>query len=101
MRRADDKGPRGSRTARSCFKYGMKRDFNAWLASLGDKAPVKTLTELRAWNTAHGSAMRSSTGRRQLDISDEMDLEKDDPRYEADRAKDIRLAATHGASTRC
>ena len=30
------------------FKYGMKRDFNAWLKSLGDKAPVKTLTELRA-----------------------------------------------------
>ena len=29
------------------FKYGMKRDFNAWLASLGPSAPVKTLTELR------------------------------------------------------
>jgi amidase len=26
------------------FKYGMKRDFNAWLASLGDRAPVKSLT---------------------------------------------------------
>ena len=25
------------------FKHGMKRDFNAWLASLGDAAPVKTL----------------------------------------------------------
>ena len=30
------------------FKYGMKRDFNDWLASLGPSAPVKTLTELRA-----------------------------------------------------
>ena len=30
------------------FKYGMKRDFNAWLASLGATAPVKSLTELRA-----------------------------------------------------
>src|SRR5499427_692407 len=29
------------------FKYGMKRDFNKWLASLGAAAPVKTLTELR------------------------------------------------------
>src|SRR6266511_1457078 len=29
------------------FKYGMKRDFNKWLASLGPSAPVKTLTELR------------------------------------------------------
>ena len=38
------------------FKYGMKRDFNAWLDSLGDRAPVKTLTALREWNRAHQSA---------------------------------------------
>ena len=37
------------------FKYGMKRDFNAWLASLGPSAPVKSLTELREWNTAHSN----------------------------------------------
>ena len=40
------------------FKYGMKRDFNAWLASLGAAAPVKTLTELRAWNRAHEARAR-------------------------------------------
>ena len=34
----------------------MKRDFNAWLKTLGDKAPVKTLTELRQWNIAHQRA---------------------------------------------
>src|SRR5262249_42971778 len=28
------------------FKYGMKRDFNKWLASPGPPAPVKTLTPL-------------------------------------------------------
>ena len=38
------------------FKYGMKRDFNTWLASLGAAAPVKTLTELRDWNLAHTRA---------------------------------------------
>ncbi len=38
------------------FKYGMKRDFNKWLASLGPSAPVKTLTELRQWNLAHAKA---------------------------------------------
>ena len=38
------------------FKYGMKRDFNQWLASLGSAAPVKTLAALRAWNTAHEKA---------------------------------------------
>ena len=35
------------------LKYGMKRDFNKWLASLGPTAPVKTLTELRKFNIAH------------------------------------------------
>jgi len=38
------------------LKYGMKRDFNAWLATLGPGAPVKTLTELREWNIAHAKA---------------------------------------------
>jgi amidase len=78
------------------LKYGMKRDFNKWLASLGPAAPVKSLTELRAWNVAHRSAGAIKYGQTNLDISDEMDVEKDRSRYEADRAKDIRLAATHG-----
>jgi amidase len=78
------------------FKYGMKRDFNAWLATLGDAAPVKSLTELRAWNTAHALAGALKYGQAQLDISDEMDLDKDRERYLADRARDLDLSATHG-----
>ena len=78
------------------FKYGMKRDFNAWLASLGTSAPLKTLTELRAYNTAHASRGTIKYGQSQLDISDEMDLERDRARYAADRAKDLELAAAHG-----
>jgi len=78
------------------FKYGMKRDFNAWLQSLGNKAPVKTLAELRAWNTAHQRAGAIKYGQAQLDISDEMDLQADRARYEADRRKDILLSATNG-----
>ena len=78
------------------LKYGMKRDFNRWLASLGPAAPVRSLTELRAWNVAHRSAGAIKYGQTNLDISDEMDVEKDRSRYEADRAKDIRLGATHG-----
>jgi amidase len=46
------------------FKYGMKRDFNAWLASLGPSAPVKTLTELRQWNLKHEKAGRFATASR-------------------------------------
>ena len=78
------------------LKYGMKRDFNAFLASLGASAPVKTLSELRAFNTAHGNRNAIKYGQANLDVSDEMDLEKDRARWQADREKDIRLAATHG-----
>jgi amidase len=78
------------------LKYGMKRDFNKWLASLGPAAPVKSLTELRKFNLAHTAANSIKFGQSQLDISDEMDVEADRARYEADRAKDLRLAGEQG-----
>lgn len=78
------------------LKYGMKRDFNAWLASLGAKAPVKTLSELRAWNLAHPHRNAIKYGQANLDVSDEMDVERDRARWEADRKKDIHLGGTHG-----
>jgi amidase len=78
------------------LKYGMKRDFNKWLSTLGPSAPVKTLTELREWNITHTAAGAIRFGQSDLDISDEMDLNADRARYEADRAKDIDLAGTHG-----
>lgn len=80
----------------SPFKYGMKRDFNAWLASLGPSAPVKTLTELRNWNLAHAKANAIRYQQSRLDISDEVDLAADKARYEADRAKDLRLSRDQG-----
>jgi amidase len=78
------------------LKYGMKRDFNAWLASLGAAAPFKTLGDLIAYNKAHQKANAIKYGQSNLEISDEMDVERDRARYEADRAKDIRLGGTHG-----
>ncbi|HEY4265707.1 MAG TPA: amidase family protein [Micropepsaceae bacterium] len=78
------------------LEYGMKRDFNAWLQSLGARAPVKTLSELRDWNNAHAGAGAIKYGQSALDASDALDLARDYERYEADRAKDIRLTATHG-----
>lgn len=78
------------------FKYGMKRDFNKWLASLGPTAPVKTLTELRQWNIAHQKAGAIKYGQALLDISDEMNVATDAARYRADREKDLRLSATNG-----
>jgi amidase len=77
-------------------KYGMKRDFNRWLATLGPAAPVKTLTELREWNRAHEKAGAIRYGQSRLDISDEVDLDRDRARYEADKARDIAVSTTRG-----
>ena len=57
---------------------------------------MKTLTELRRWNIAHQKAGAIKYGQSLLDISDEMDVEADRARYEADRARDLALAGTHG-----
>ena len=78
------------------FAYGMERDFNLWLASLGDKAPVKTLTELRKWNADHAKLGAIRYGQTLLDVSNAMDLELFKARYEADRARDLELTGTRG-----
>jgi amidase len=78
------------------LKYGMKRDFNKWLATLGSSGPVKTLSQLRHWNLAHQAAGAIKYGQAQLDISDEMDVDADRARYLADREKDLRLSAAEG-----
>jgi amidase len=77
----------------SVLKYGMKRDFNRWLATLGPSAPVKSL---RDWNNAHKNAGSLKYGQSNLDISDELDLERDRAKYESDRERDLRVTATHG-----
>jgi amidase len=78
------------------FKYGMKRDFNSWLASLGPTAPVKTLSELRQWNLNHVKAGAIKFGQSRIDISDEMDLDADRARNEADVRKDNLLSRANG-----
>lgn len=78
------------------FAYGMQRDFNKWLSSLGERAPVKTLAELREWNRDHEKMGAIRYGQSLLDVSDALDLELYRERYERDRAKDLRLSATEG-----
>jgi amidase len=93
----DEGGTRGKDVNCSIvFKYGMKRDFNAWLASLGSAAPIKTLTGLREWNLAHRAEGAIKYGQAQLDNSDEVDLERDRARYLADRATDARMTGADG-----
>jgi amidase len=78
------------------LRYGMKREFNAFLKTLGDSAPVKTLTELRLWNKEHEADGAIRYGQKQLDLADGIDLEKDKARYEADRARDLLLSRDEG-----
>jgi len=78
------------------FKYGFKRDFAAYLASLGPTAPVKSLTELRQFNTANAAQNAIRYRQDLLDTSDEMNLTTDLSRHTLDRARDIFLADAHG-----
>ncbi len=91
-------GPKsaGERNCSTVLKYGFKRDFNAFLKSLGAGAPVKSLTELRAFNIAHASRGAMRHGQSQLDNSDEMDAIADRARYETDRKRDLYLSRAHG-----
>lgn len=89
-------GKGGDENCSVILKYGMKRDFNQWLQSLGDSAPVKSLTELREFNLANKQNNAIRYDQAELDISDEMDVEKDAARWRTDRNKDIRLARTEG-----
>jgi amidase len=74
----------------------MKRDFNLWLSSLGPAAPVATLSDLRRFNREHESDGAIRYGQSLLDASDAVNLEDARTRYEADRAKDLRLSRTQG-----
>ena len=76
--------------------YGPKRDIDAWLATLGPAAPVKTLTELIAWNRAHQQAGSMKYGQGGLENYDQVDLVRDRARYQSELANRIRLARTHG-----
>jgi amidase len=84
------------RKCSTVLAYGMERDFNLWLKSLGDAAPVKSLTDLRRWNREREKLGTIKYGQSLLDISDAMDPEFFEARYKADRARDVELTATKG-----
>jgi amidase len=78
------------------LRYGMKRDFNIWLTSLGESAPVKTLAELRDWNSKHAAEGAIRYGQGRLDYADAVDIEKDKAKWERNRAEDLVLTRQEG-----
>jgi amidase len=89
-------GVAGDDLCSNVLRYGMKRDFNLWLATLGASAPVKTLGELRQWNVAHQAHGAIRYGQGRLDYADAVDLEKDKARFERNRAEDLQLTRQEG-----
>lgn len=82
----------------SVLSYEFKRDLNAYLASLGPDAPVKTLADVIAFNAANPE-VALKYGQVLALRSQERDLSPDSPdtlQYLADRAQDLLLAGEQG-----
>lgn len=81
--------------ASSVLRYEFKRDLNAYLATLGPNAPVRTLADVIAFNDRN-AAVALKYGQTLAIASQATDLEGFRVQYEADRAQDIRLARVEG-----
>lgn len=82
----------------SVLTYEFKRDLNAYLASLGADAPVKTLADVLAFNEANPE-IALKYGQTRAAPAEEKDLSpgsEDTLQYLADRATDLRLAKEQG-----
>ena len=82
----------------SVLSYEFKRDLNAYLASLGPDAPVKTLADVIAFNNANPE-VALKYGQTLAIASQAKDLSPgsaDTQQYLADRARDLFLAGETG-----
>jgi amidase len=78
--------------------FGFKRDLNAYLAHLGSGAPVHTLSDVIAYNTAHTS-VALKYGQVLAIAADSLNTSPgtaDFNRYQSDRAKDLDIAKVRG-----
>jgi amidase len=75
--------------------YEFARDVDAYLASLPDGAPVRTLAELARWNEEHADAALKY-GQAHVLTAIGIDHEADRVSYEAARARDRAVAGEHG-----
>ena len=78
--------------------FGFKRDLNSYLAHLGPSAPVHTLSDVIAYNTAHAS-VALKYGQVLAIAADSLNTNPgtaDFNRYQSDRAKDLDIAKVRG-----
>src|SRR5882724_9579834 len=82
--------------------FGFKRDLNAYLAKLPAGAPVRTLSDVIAFNnnfTINGLQVGLKYGQGLAIAADSLDTRagsSDSARYLSDRAKDLDIAKTRG-----
>jgi amidase len=69
----------------SILTYEFKRDLNAYLARLPKDAPMDTLADIIAFNSANAQ-VATKFGQTQLTASQAVDLDAEKAKYEADRA---------------
>lgn len=75
----------------SALFYGFKRDLNAYLAATPDAAPIRSLTDVIAFNAAH-AAVALKYGQILAQLSDSIDISAgsaDTAQYTDSRAQDI------------
>jgi amidase len=77
------------------LRYEFARDVDAYLARLPERAPIRTMRELAAWNEAHAD-VALKYGQLQIEKALEVDHEPERAAYDAHRARDLALAGEHG-----
>lgn len=82
----------------SVLTYEFKRDLNAYLSSLGENSPIKTLADVLAFNEAN-SEIALKYGQTRAAAAQEKDISpgsEDTLQYLLDRETDLRLAKEEG-----
>lgn len=75
--------------------YEFKSDLNAYFRWLGDRSPVRSLSDVIAYNEAHSETCLKH-GQTILVESDKTSGTLTEPEYLSARARDLRLSATDG-----
>jgi amidase len=75
--------------------YEFARDVDAYLATLPEGAPVRSMRELAAWNEAHAQATLKF-GQAHVERALAIDHRAERAAYDAHRARDLAVAGEHG-----
>ncbi len=75
--------------------HEFARDLDAYLAALPEGAPIRSMSELVAWNDAHADAALKY-GQVLLERAAAVDHEAERVAYETQRARDLAVSGEHG-----